>query len=65
MSNQSDLELRVQELEIELQRIKEGIRTNDICMIVDGNDMIDWGWTTILLCNKKQQELRKNLTENL
>lgn len=31
----------------ELNRIKTGIKKLDICMIVDGNDMIDWGWLQI------------------
>jgi 3-phosphoglycerate kinase len=30
----------------ELARIKEGIKTADRTLIVDGNDMADWGWST-------------------
>jgi len=28
----------------ELARIKEGIKRAETTMVVDGNDMIDWGW---------------------
>lgn len=33
-------------LEREVERLKTGIKTNDVTMIVDGNDMCDWGWST-------------------
>jgi len=35
---------RVTELEAELDRLKEGIKRAEVTMVVDGNDMIDWGW---------------------
>lgn len=44
----------------ELERIKDGIKHNDITMIVDGGDMIDHGWTTQKLCNKKLAEQRND-----
>ena len=31
-------------LKRELERIKDGIKRCDATMIVDGNDMYDWGW---------------------
>lgn len=31
-------------LKRDLDRIKHGIKTTNAEMIVDGNDMIDWGW---------------------
>lgn len=31
----------------ELERIKTIIKTCDVCGIIDGNDMCDWGWKTI------------------
>lgn len=46
----------LKELKKELKRIKNGIKTGDITMIVDGNDMIDWGWTTQKLVNKRLKD---------
>jgi hypothetical protein len=45
----------------ELNRIKEGIKRNDICMIVDGNDMIGWGWTTQKTFNFRSKILQDEL----
>lgn len=36
-----------QALRDEIERLKTGIKTLNLTMDVDGNDMIDWGWTTI------------------
>ncbi len=44
------------QLKAELSRIKEGVRHCNATMIVDGNDMFDWGWTTIKIMN---HEFRK------
>jgi hypothetical protein len=52
---------RIERLEkdsAELRRIKEGIKRNEITMIVDGNDMCDWGWTTIAEYNRKLAEVK-------
>jgi hypothetical protein len=47
-----ELEKKVYELEKELERIKGGIKRCDSVLIVDGNDMADWGWLTIKSVNK-------------
>ncbi len=39
-----ELRKRAFELETELAAIKEGIKNNTSTMIIDGGDMIDWGW---------------------
>lgn len=44
---------KIYELQMELNRIKDGIMRGQITMIIDGNDMIDWGWTTQAICNEK------------
>jgi len=33
--------------EAELTRIVEGIKTCDTTIIVEGNDMVDWGWASV------------------
>lgn len=38
----------------ELARIKTGIKRCEITMIVDGNDMCDWGWTTQECVNRRR-----------
>lgn len=37
-------EEKIKRLEAELERIKDGIKRKERTMIIDGNDMIDWGW---------------------
>ena len=53
-------------LRVELKRIKEGIKKCNIVLIVDGNDMCDWGWMTIRDHNyrmhEKEQEWKKQKT---
>lgn len=47
----------------ELKELKNAIKNCNKVHIVDGGDMIDWGWTTIRDCNKSKvkyiQLLRK------
>jgi len=59
-----------EELSKELERIKHGIKTGDICLIVDGNDMADWGWVTqndrntdIRLLELKIQNLMREISD--
>lgn len=49
----------IKSLSRELARIKNGIKTIDIAMIVDGNDMIDWGWSTHERYNKLVKDIKK------
>ena len=49
----------------EIDRLKQGIKSNNITMIVDGNDMADLGWTTILEANKRIHEAKKNIVEQM
>jgi hypothetical protein len=37
----------------ELTRIKDGIKRNDATMIIEGNDMYDWGWITMQEVNSE------------
>jgi hypothetical protein len=46
----------------EIARLKKGIRENDFCMVVDGSDMADHGWTTHKRLNERLQELRNELS---
>lgn len=47
------------EITQELDRIKKGIKTCDPCLIIDGNDMTDWGWST----HKALNNARWNVTQ--
>lgn len=49
----------------ELARIKHGIKRVDIALIVEGNDMTDWGWASGEEANKRAAKLKKlyNLDE--
>lgn len=37
---------RAEAAEAEVERLKHGVKTCDGTMVVDGNDMYDWGWET-------------------
>jgi hypothetical protein len=54
-----DLEGNMELLQEQLNGIKEGIKTCKFTMIVDGNDMLDWGWTTYELINKEKAKQRE------
>jgi hypothetical protein len=54
-----DLEGNMCLLEEQLDRLKEGIKTCNITMVVDGNDMCDWGWTTQEMVNKERANANK------
>jgi len=43
---------RANDKDQQLEAIKAGIKARDTTLIVDGNDMNDWGWTTIEAMNK-------------
>lgn len=43
----------LRETKKELSRIKDGIKRCQGTMIIDGNDMFDWGWTTLEIQNKE------------
>ena len=47
-----ELNKQIDDLQKELKRIKDGIKQCDSVLIIDGNDMADWGWLTIQSVNK-------------
>lgn len=57
----SDNEIRLEcenlELRKELLRIKHGIKHLEVTMIVDGNDMADWGWITPKMAREREEDL--------
>lgn len=46
ISELKDKNVRIDELEDEISRLKQGIKTVETTMIVDGGDMYDHGWTS-------------------
>ncbi len=54
MKTTEQLEKEVETLKLELKRIKDGIKRANTTMIVDGNDMADWGWTLVSLNNQRR-----------
>jgi len=49
---EKELQDELDKTKTELERIKEGIKQCKITMIVDGNDMVDWGWLSIYDVNR-------------
>lgn len=52
---------RLVEVEKELTEIKEGIKRNNMCTIIDGNDMMDHGWMTHQEHNRRMREYKEQL----
>jgi hypothetical protein len=55
------LHLQLNALEFEFARVKDSIKRCQGTLIIEGNDMFDWGWKTQADCNKEKTELWKAL----
>lgn len=51
--------MTLEEALAEIARLKKGIKTGEITMIVDGGDMMDHGWMTHRDHNLRMEEERK------